>query len=212
MLSRAFRRFPALRSTGISNIRTSSISAPSRRAIFTHVLAGVVGGLVVVGTGYTYYHFSGLKRAVDASKQIGVLLEQTKKSVQHTGNEQLNHLRQLVKSYYGLIPGSGYVIDRLFEGVDKLVEEHREEALAILARAQKEIDGILKNRANLKNEEIAANIFAAIVKYVDELGKLGAKAGGPLIQPMQERLSDVSEKVNEGVKVLRGFFSKEKKD
>ncbi|RDB24906.1 hypothetical protein Hypma_008047 [Hypsizygus marmoreus] len=32
-------------------------------------------------TGYAYYHFSGVKRAIDASKRAKVYLQETKKSV-----------------------------------------------------------------------------------------------------------------------------------
>ncbi|KAF8828915.1 hypothetical protein HHX47_DHR3000790 [Lentinula edodes] len=47
----------------------------------TSMTGGIIGSLAVFGAGYTYYHFSGIKRAVDVSKQFRVYLEQTKQSI-----------------------------------------------------------------------------------------------------------------------------------
>ncbi|KAF5388785.1 hypothetical protein D9757_005676 [Collybiopsis confluens] len=157
--------------------RKSSLWQPNRQAILTHALAGIVGGLVFTGAGYTYYYFSGLKRVVDVSRQ----------KIERFG--QLNLLRLTVKSYCSVIPGSGSIIDRLFDEVDKVAEEHQEEVSKILARAQREINEILKKRGHQGNGELAVRILEVIGKHIKELGQLGVKAGSPLLHQ------------------LRGFFS-----
>ncbi|KAJ3749200.1 hypothetical protein DFH05DRAFT_1520817 [Lentinula detonsa] len=198
------------------NYRWNHTSQPSsgRRYFWTHLLAGVTGGLVVIGAGYTYYHFSGLKRVVDASKQLRVYLEQTKQSVANKHpNEALNYLRQLAKSYVAVVPGSGFAVDKLFDSVGEIVEEHQKEASEILANAQAEVEGILKQKDQLTNTELAARIMAVVGKHLNEIGKLGAKAGGPLLQPVIDRLPEkvyLTEKVDQSVGMLKTFFDRGK--
>ncbi|KAJ4000585.1 hypothetical protein F5050DRAFT_400607 [Lentinula boryana] len=220
------------------NHRWTHTSQPSsgRRYFWTHLLAGVTGGLVVIGAGepfnhveplahtdlkkirtpagYTYYHFSGLKRVVDASKQLRGYLEQTKQSVVNKHpNEALNYLRQLVKSYVAVVPGSGFAVDKLFDSVGEVIEEHHKEASEILAKAQAEVEGIVKQKDQLTNTELAARIMAVIGKHMNEIGKLGAKAGGPLFQPVIDRLPEkfyFTEKVDQSVGMLKTFFEKGK--
>ncbi|KAJ3786326.1 hypothetical protein GGU10DRAFT_174974 [Lentinula aff. detonsa] len=199
------------------NYRWNHTSQPSsgRRYFWTHLLAGVTGGLVVIGAGYTYYHFSGLKRVVDASKQLRVYLEQTKQSVVNKHpNEALNYLRQLVKSYVAVVPGSGFAVDKLFDSVGEIIEEHQKEASEILANAQAEVEGIVKQKDQLTNTELAARIMAVVGKHMNEIGKLGAKAGGPVLQPVIDRLPekvDFTEKVDQSVGMLKTFFDKGKR-
>ncbi|KAJ3984440.1 hypothetical protein F5890DRAFT_1554081 [Lentinula detonsa] len=199
------------------NYRWNHTSQPSsgRRYFWTHLLAGVTGGLVVIGAGYTYYHFSGLKRVVDASKQLRVYLEQTKQSVANKHpNEDLNYLRQLVKFYVAVVPGSGFAVDRLFDTVGEIIEEHQKEASEILANALSEVEGILKQKDQLTNTELAARIMAVVGKHLNEIGKLGAKAGGPLLQPVIDRLPEkvyLTEKVDQSVGMLKTFFDKGKR-
>lgn len=149
---------------------------------------------------------------MDATKQIRVYLEQTKQSVANKRpNEALNYLRQLAKSYVAVIPGSGLVLDRLFNSVDRIVEEHREEASDILAKAQEEIDSTLKKKDELTNTELASRILTILGKRLSEIGELGAKAGGPFLQPVKDRLPDsayLAKKADESVGMLKGYFSR----
>ncbi|KAJ3733717.1 hypothetical protein DFJ43DRAFT_1152898 [Lentinula guzmanii] len=206
------------------NYRWNHTSQPSsgRRYFWTHLLAGITGGLVVIGAdskirtpaGYTYYHFSGLKRVVDASKQLRVYLEQTKQSVVNKHpNEALNYLRQLVKSYVAVVPGSGFAVDKLFDSVGEIIEEHHKEASEILANAQAEVEGIVKQKDQLTNTELAARIMAVVGKHMNEIGKLGAKAGGPVLQPVIDILPEkvyFTEKVDQSVGMLKTFLDRGK--
>ncbi|KAJ4498374.1 hypothetical protein C8R41DRAFT_864842 [Lentinula lateritia] len=170
---------------------------------------GVIGGLAVFGAGYTYYHFSGIKRAVDVSKQSSVYLEQTKQSIVKHSNEALDYLRQLMKSSVAVVPGSGMAVDILFDSVGQIFEEHREEASAILAKAQEEVESIIKQKDQLTNAQQAAQVMAVVGKHMNEIGRLGAKASGPLLQSVIARLPDkayLAEKADQSVGLLKGFL------
>ncbi|KAJ3931598.1 MAG: hypothetical protein NXY57DRAFT_1006758 [Lentinula lateritia] len=133
----------------------------------TGMTGGVIGGLAVFGAGYTYYHFSGIKRAVDVSKQSSVYLEQTKQSIVKHSNEALDYLRQLMKSSVAVVPGSGMAVDILFDSVGQIFEEHREEASAILAKAQEEVESIIKQKDQLTNAQQAAQVMAVVGKHMN---------------------------------------------
>ncbi|THV06763.1 hypothetical protein K435DRAFT_556922, partial [Dendrothele bispora CBS 962.96] len=80
--------------------------ASRRGTIFTHILAGLAGGSIVVGAGYTWYYFSGVKEVVDATKQFKSYAFQTKNSVdERHPNTALNYLRTVVKSHFAIVPG-----------------------------------------------------------------------------------------------------------
>ncbi|KAJ3911170.1 hypothetical protein F5877DRAFT_86365 [Lentinula edodes] len=176
----------------------------------TGMTGGVIGGLAVFGAGYTYYHFSGIKRAVDVSKQFRVYLEQTKQSIinKHS-NEALDYLQQLMKFSVAVVPGSGIAVDILFDSVGQIFEEHREEASAILAKAQEEVESIIKQKNQLMNAQQAAQVMAVVGKHMNEIGRLGAKASGPLLQPVIARLPDKAYP-DQSVGLLKGFLGKGK--
>jgi hypothetical protein len=158
-------------------------------------------------TGYTYYHFSGIKRAVDASKEIRAYLERTKQAVANKApSEAWKSLRNLAKSYGALVPGSAIAIDWAFDSVEPVFEEHRPEAVTILTKAQQEIDDIMKTKDELTNTELASRIL-------QEIGRLGGKTVTPFLQPVKDRLPDKAylvEKADQSVGMFKGYFGKRK--
>lgn len=165
-------------------------------------------------TGYTYYHFSGIKRAVDASKEIRAYLERTKQAVANKApSEAWKSLRNLAKSYGALVPGSAIAIDWAFDSVEPVFEEHRPEAVTILTKAQQEIDDIMKTKDELTNTELASRILQVIGKHVNEIGRLGGKTVTPFLQPVKDRLPDKAylvEKADQSVGMFKGYFGKRK--
>uniref|UniRef100_A0A0W0FE72 Uncharacterized protein n=1 Tax=Moniliophthora roreri TaxID=221103 RepID=A0A0W0FE72_MONRR len=176
--------------------------------VTTHLLAGLVGGGLVVG--YAYYHLSGIKNAIDTAKQAKQYLIQTRESViQRHPNEAVEYLRKAAKSYATLVPGSNLVIDRIFNSIDAIVEEHQEEASEILLQAQVKIQEIIK-RKELGNVELSAEIMEVLGVHLTALGLLGAKAGGQLVDPLLQRLPKVRVDVPQAGEKLRVLVEKVK--
>lgn len=56
----------------------------------------------------------------------------------------LNQLRGLAKSYAGLMPGGSIVVDRTFDELETLSEEHGVEVQKILGEASNEVRDVIK--------------------------------------------------------------------
>jgi len=131
--------------------------------------------------GYGIYHFSGMKNKVDTIplaiswlNQAGIVLSADRPAP----NQALNYLRQGVKTYVAYIPGSGFVVDKLFDHVDQVVDEHAEEANEIVGRAIWEITQIVSQGHS------ALEILAVCKRLGQDLGSLGGKASKPLIDSL----------------------------
>ncbi|KAK7035221.1 hypothetical protein VNI00_011988 [Paramarasmius palmivorus] len=166
-----------IRPRGLATSQTTQ-KAPRFNPIITHLLAGLAGGSIVIGAGYTYYHFSGIKQAIVLAKHAKQFLFQTRESVlERHPNEALEFLRKAAKSYAALVPGSGIVIDRIFNSVETIVEEHQEEASEILLQALVKVHEIVKKKNEMDNVELSAKVMEVVGVHLALLGALGAKAG-----------------------------------
>jgi len=65
----------------------SKSSAETSRRWSPFLLAGATGGLTLVAGGYAWYHFSTVKRVVDASKRAKVYVQDTVKEVRTAVSE-----------------------------------------------------------------------------------------------------------------------------
>ncbi|KAJ3873756.1 hypothetical protein F5051DRAFT_455751 [Lentinula edodes] len=91
----------------------------------TGMTGGVIGGLAVFGAGYTYYHFSGIKRAVDVSKQFRVYLEQTKQSIVNKHSNEIGRLGAkasgpLLQQVISRLPDKAYLAEKADQSVGLL--------------------------------------------------------------------------------------------
>lgn len=146
--------------------RLYSTSRPPRGSIGSHVAAGVCGGLILVAGGmpcpytlllriitrvsaYSWYHFSEVKKVVDATKGIRTYLN---KSFSNPGkassNPALAYLRGAAKSYAATVPGASLFIDSAFDSVDEIFDAHQEEASIVTQRACDELQGIVRQNGD----------------------------------------------------------------
>ncbi|KAK1229194.1 hypothetical protein PQX77_007766 [Marasmius sp. AFHP31] len=167
---------------------------------------------IVLEIGYGYYHFSGIKQAVETAKNVKVYLEQTRESVlKKHPNEAVEYLRKVAKTYGALVPGSGRVIDRVFNAVEEVVEEHQEEASEIMLQAQVEIQEVMKRKKEISNVELASEVMNVLSVHLAAIVALGSKAGGKLADPLWVHLPDMTparDKVAESVGAIKGLTSR----
>ncbi|KAJ7594712.1 hypothetical protein C8J56DRAFT_927460 [Mycena floridula] len=185
-MSRA--RFPILRHVA----QRPFSSTPSYRASWmTHMLAGALGGSMVVAAGYTWYHFSTAKKLVDASKNLStyirLALPAQKDSTMPPPNAALAYLRSVAKGCVGIVPGSGFLVDQLFDKVDKVYETHQETASAIILQAYSEVVALEKTGDKWQTYTRVAQILN---RMTSEILALGYKAGGDLLGPVWEKIPD----------------------
>ncbi|KAI0743833.1 hypothetical protein C8Q80DRAFT_1183375 [Daedaleopsis nitida] len=186
---RTFQRFQS----------TSGTPPPSYGA--SHVVAGVGGGAVVLLGGYAYYHMSGAKKAVDASRTVSAYYQQTKDAVAanapNSPNEALTQLRNFAQSYLVMIPGARSHIDAVFDTVDQLHESHGEEVDRLVSGTYQELRDIVRD-ANTVDAAMAMKILEVLRKRSSELQELGKKAGKDAFGSLSEKYPQLSEKLGGG--------------
>jgi len=183
--------------------RLHSTALPARSRIASHMAAGVFGGLIVVAGGYTWYHFSGVKQAVDATKGMRTYLSKSKESFSNGGkassNFALAYLRSAAKIYASLVPGAGAVVDAAFNSVDEVFDAHQEEASLITQRAYDELQLVIRpsDASNVDDRlQTAFRVISILKAYLLELQSLGTKAGGTALAPVWDKYPGAKEKVD----------------
>ncbi|KAL0956142.1 hypothetical protein HGRIS_002305 [Hohenbuehelia grisea] len=165
----------------------------------THLAAGAAGGAFVIGSGYAWYHLSGLKQKVETAKAAAAYFQSTKSALQGKGavssTVALKYLRSAAKTAFAAVPGSGFLVDRAFDSVDEIVEEHGEEATAITDAAFAEIQDILGDKS-LDNIGHATRVLEVISRRMDQLRALSWKAGGKKLGLLLENYPEVRDQLS----------------
>ncbi|KAI0356215.1 hypothetical protein OH77DRAFT_1423818 [Trametes cingulata] len=185
---------------------TSSTSQGSNIGA-SHLAAGVAGGAVVLLGGYTWYHFSGLKKAVDTSKAASDYYQQTKAAIAEKApkspNEALDYLRDIARSNLAIIPGARPHIDAIFDTLDELRASHGDEVNRILSDGYEEVRVIVQDNGSGVDVGTALKIFDVLRRQSEQLQELGEKAGKDAFGSLSERYPQLSEKLGGGYDELR---------
>ncbi|KAJ3572389.1 hypothetical protein NP233_g3123 [Leucocoprinus birnbaumii] len=168
----------------------------SRRLI---VLSAFLGGATVTAVGgYAFYHWSGLKTAVDIVRHPIAAFKRFKMprdaaieselDVQaETSAQVLAALRQIAKIYVSPIPGAGILVDLAFNEIEKAVEAHKDEAGAILRSAFNEVQEAIKARGG-NTKEAAWDVLAILRDKLGQIQDLTSAAGRDRIGPIFESI------------------------
>ncbi|KAI5117766.1 hypothetical protein M0805_005197 [Coniferiporia weirii] len=202
----------ALRRTAIRRpgLRFQSTSAgPSQGYNSSHFAAGVAGGATVVLAGYVWYHTSGLKTAVQTSKEVKAYIQSTRDSVVARARETaknpsqaLAYLRGIARSYATIIPGASGYVDKTFDELDALHEQHGSEMDSILKEATDELQRVAgEGGADTKT---ATRIYEILSKSVSRMQELGKKVGGDIL----EMNPAIKEKFGGGYEQLKSMAEK----
>ncbi|TFK44541.1 hypothetical protein BDQ12DRAFT_717682 [Crucibulum laeve] len=188
----------------LQGTRRISVSTPSTRNWTGYVVAGVAGGSAVLAGGYTWYHFSSVKKAIDASKAAKDYLAQTRQSiVDHKAtNQVLVYLRQASKAYVSILPGAGIYVDKVFDSVDQVVAAHSDETREIAIDTFNQIQAIIQEH-DKSSLQTAFKVMSVLKKQAPRLQALSAKVGGDALTPIIERYPGWKENVTAGVAQLQ---------
>ncbi|CAE6469624.1 unnamed protein product [Rhizoctonia solani] len=163
-------RFGSFRADVVQIIR-------NRPFIGSHLASGLAGGGVVLVGGYLWFHFSGIKPAIETAiittcLQTRPLLgikpaietaisisnnlkhnkTQTQTQTQvHShnlpANEALAFLRAVAKSYVVFIPGGSWAVDSVFNSIEELHQTHHEQIDAIIHDTYADVKKIIHELA-----------------------------------------------------------------
>ncbi|KAF9467291.1 hypothetical protein BDZ94DRAFT_1305381 [Collybia nuda] len=201
--------------TDLRSISPSRLSIPHRLSssqvgiyrggLRSHTLAGIAGGLTIIGLGYGWYHFSDIKRAVDSVRRAKFFIQETKKSLidKKNSNKALIYLRKVAKSYVAVLPGADIIVDQAFDSVDEIVDAHAEEATAIANSAYAEIQEIVKNGDSEGSPGKALKVMYVLRRRLGEIKALGVKVGGEALDPLWDKFPEVGGKIGTELEELQ---------
>jgi hypothetical protein len=141
------------------------------------LIGGIAGGAVAFLSGYTWYHFSGIKTLVNTSKQTQAYIDQAKQTIaQKTPepNEAFQWLRSTVKSYAVFIPGARGYIDTAFDDLDKIRNDHGKEFDEVVKNAYTELSDLAKKET--MSVDSASKAMDVLQKYAKQLFDLAGDA------------------------------------
>lgn len=134
-----------------------------------------------MSTVYTYYHFSGAKKAVDSAKSAHQYFTQAKASIKENApknpNEVIEFLRKIAHSQLSFIPGASSYVDATLDSLDELHEAHGDEVNNILSGLYDELQTILKDDESGADVQTGMKVMDVIRKRIGELNGLAKKAG-----------------------------------
>lgn len=156
-------------------------------------------------TGYTWYHFSGVKKAVDAARSAKIYLEQTKHRLRSKPADALSSLRQAAKSYVAIIPFAGIFVDKAFDSIDEVVDAHSDEAQAIAAKTYEDLQAVIEGHDDKAGAQTALKILAILRRDAKEITAVGLKVGGSVIDPLAKKFPAVQDAVRGSVDNFKSF-------
>ncbi|THH04579.1 hypothetical protein EW145_g5416 [Phellinidium pouzarii] len=202
------RRATARRS-GMRFQSTVTHSSSSSSSYASHLAAGVAGGATVALVGYVWYHTSGLKTAMQISKDIKTYLQSTRDSVvakarqtAQNPSQALSYLRDVAKSYAAAIPGAAGYVDKTFDELDALHEQHGDEMDSILSDITDELQRAASEGG--ADAKTALKVYEVLSKSVRRMQELGKKVGSDFL----EKNPAIKETFGSGYEQLRNLAEK----
>ncbi|KAG8725055.1 hypothetical protein FRC12_003224 [Ceratobasidium sp. 428] len=176
MRSAARAQLRAVPRTRIPGARFNSTQPINNSASQSHLVSGLAGGGVVLLGGYLWYHFSGLKTAVNTSQRISSTITSAKNQAIQSlpePNQAIQYLRSVAKSYAVFIPGAAASIDSTFDAIEELHDSHRDEVDEIISGAYTDIKKIVNQRKSMDLD----SAFAIVGVLQQRLGEFATFAG-----------------------------------
>ncbi|KAF9641014.1 hypothetical protein BFW01_g12820 [Lasiodiplodia theobromae] len=181
------RRHARLQSTSASPSGGGGSSGSS--GALTGAAAGAASALVV---GYTWYHLSGAKAAVQTANQTQSYMQAGVDKVKSTTPEPaeaLRYLRATATSYAALVPGAKGYVDGAFEQLDRVREEHGDEVDRIVREAWGELQGIA-NEKGAASLESAGRAWEVLRRCLARVGGLAGEAAREVVERVDPQLKE----------------------
>ncbi|GAA6061570.1 hypothetical protein JCM10212_001102 [Sporobolomyces blumeae] len=155
----------------------ATVEQPQQAVSSSHVVSGLIGGGLVFGGLYGYYHYSGAAKAVATARSLTEGATSAKNKLMEntpSGKEALNLAKSIAKSYAVAIPGGSAMIDSGFDQLEKFVETHGEKAQELVQSTWKDINEAAKSGKD-SGDQILRALQTAAGKVQDLVGEEASK-------------------------------------
>lgn len=202
-LSRATRAVRVPRHQQIRFQSQSTASSSSSGTSNSHFLAGAAGGVAGASLLYGLYSFTPAGRTASkvnkAAKEAEKQYQAAAKKLQQKApspDEAVNYIKEFAYSYVGWIPGGRGYVDTAFSDWEKVRENHREEADALVNDAYKQFQQVTKSGLSLETASKAFEVLADLSKKV-------ANLAGDALSDIIDNHPQVKEKLGGNVDQLK---------
>ena len=155
--------------------------------------------------GYTWYHFSGVKTAVNLAHSTKHYFDQTTKKFSEATpepNEALRWLRETALSYATFIPGAKGYINAAFDDLDAIRNKHGEKVDNIVREAYNELKAVTKDKG--MSLETAQQVWEIIQKHLKRISDLA----GDAVEDILNNHPDIKARVGSNIDQLKSLGDK----
>lgn len=184
---------------------SNSASPATQGASSGAITGGLVGGLTVLGIGYGYYHYSGMKTIVQTAKTTQSQFEKFTNSMKEKApepNQALKWLRDTTTTYAAFIPGAKKYVDSAFDDLDAVQKKHGGEVEKIVSSAYSEIAAVTQENSSMT--ERAQKSWEVLEKYLKQLSELASDSASDILNNHPE----LKEKVGGNLDQLKAMGDK----
>ncbi|KAJ2931258.1 hypothetical protein H1R20_g5872, partial [Candolleomyces eurysporus] len=137
-------------SRSLSNKRalSTALFSGGRQPLSRVFLTGIVWGTGFIIPIAGFYHFSGLRGAVDTVQVVAAEINQAQVLARRDGkpSQSLSFLRVAAKTYVQGYPFAPFLVDRAFDAVDAAVDAHGKEAAVVIETLSAKMKDIVEQQ------------------------------------------------------------------
>lgn len=227
--TRALRLRQPVRLNQRQNVRFQSSEAAKTGGGSGAVTGGLAGGAAALLIGYGFYHYSGARGVVQtyqsAKSTADSAFKETTKYAPEPG-QAVQWLKETVTSYTKFIPGASTYVDKAFDDLEKVRQNHEGEVDEIIQETYYELKNVTKSGFTTESASQAWEVLSATFVRIGQLAgdafedildnhpQLKEKVGGQYHQLKQmgeqygpEAKKQVDETWNEVQNILKSGFS-----
>jgi F0F1-type ATP synthase membrane subunit b/b' len=180
---------------------------------------GLVGGGAVLAVLYGYYHFSGVKTAVQTAQSakgyVDDALNKFKLQLPDTpsnANDALSILKDTATKYAAFIPGGRGYVDSAFKDVEAIRKNHGSEVDKIVQDAYNDVRKISSEGVSLDS---AGKVFDVLANHLTRLYDVAGDAAEDILEnhpELKEKYGSSKEQIQKFSEQYRGEATKQLKE
>jgi hypothetical protein len=170
--TRALRVRQPVRVNQRQNVRFQSTEAAKQGGSNGALFGGLAGGGAALLIGFGFYHFSGARSVVNtyqsAKSTADNAFKQTTKYAPEPG-QAVQWLKETVTSYTRFIPGASTYVDKAFEDLEKIRQNHEGEVDEIVQETYYELKNVTKSGFTTESASQAWEVISATFVRIGQL-------------------------------------------
>lgn len=170
--TRALRLRQPVRLNQRQNVRFQSSEAAKQGGSNGALTGGLAGGAAALLVGFGFYHYSGARSVVQtyqsAKSTADSAFKETTKYAPEPG-QAVQWLKETVTSYTRFIPGASAYVDKAFEDLEKIRQNHEGEVDEIVNETYYELKNVTQSGFTTESASKAWEVISATFVRIGQL-------------------------------------------